>query len=164
GGVAYCRPEVVYYTARADIDSVNRQASYTPGVKEGNMSKLTRSLRKCRAMENALKEMKDPAAASEWLAQIRLLIADAHRKTWWLSGYAWDNVNREQALAYLRQLPEDSRERVSMKLSILRTCHDRWFRWFRNDPEERVIDGVSISARQLKMEIKDLERQLAASL
>jgi hypothetical protein len=150
-------PEATYYPAKLAVETVPHRTAYKKDKRRRYEDILSLRLRECQIAEATLSERKNDPAAQTMLNGFRLLIADIYRRQWWLSECSWEDDSRESAFKYLRKLPVDSQQAGEMKLSLLRDCNEHWHRWWRNDPPTRVIDGRSITPKNLAEEIQRLE-------
>jgi hypothetical protein len=150
-------PEASFYPVKLEVDAIPRRASNNKNERRKHAASLESMLRESKVSEATLAERKKDPSAQEMLNGFRLLIADIYRHKWWLSGYSWEDDNRELAFQYLRKLPSDSLQATEMKLSLLRDCNEYWFGFWRNDPSTRTIDAHSMTPANLREEIQRLE-------
>ncbi|NLE55943.1 MAG: hypothetical protein GX617_13480 [Lentisphaerae bacterium] len=151
--------EAVYYPAKLDIDTVPRMDYYTRQDRKYYGKLLAFQLKKCAAAEAALATRKPTPAVSNALKAFRLLMADCQRRLWWLSNYSWDDDHREEAFAMLCQIPEDSRQALQLRLSLLRDCRQHWRNWWQRNPGSRIVDGRPMTDANVEQEI-ELHEQL----
>ncbi|MGI5922459.1 MAG: hypothetical protein ACOX9E_00795 [Lentisphaeria bacterium] len=145
--------EAVYYPARLDIDAVPRMDYYTRQDRNYYGKLLSFQLKKCASAEAALATRKPTPAVNNTLKAFRLLMADAMRRLWWTSNFSWEDEYREEAFAMLRQVPEDSRQALRLRLSLLRDCQQHWRHWWQRSPGSRIVDGRPMTYANLEQEI-----------
>lgn len=151
--------EAVYYPARLDVDAVPRMDYYIRQDRDYYGKLLAFQLKKCAGAEAALAARKPTPAVSNTLKAFRLLMADAMRRLWWTSNFSWEDDNREEAFAMLRRLPEDSRQTLQLRLSLLKDCRQHWRHWWQRNPGSRIVDGRPMTYSNLEQEI-ELHEQL----
>ena len=154
-------PEPYYYPVKLALGQIPQRSEYEKKETKEIRQKLDPLVASCTVAIKLLAGGEGNKSDAELLNSFRLLLSDTYRKLWWASNFSWDDPNRELALSALRQLPADSKQVIDMRLSILRDCDSKWYDFWRNDPDKRVIDGHTITAKNLEEEIQQLEQQCA---
>jgi hypothetical protein len=155
-------PLAVYYFVKSNLDEVRKPDFYKKKERKSISKNLTELRENCESVKASLLEKQRSIGEGEkdpWLDGFRLLLADIFRRQWWFSEFSWDDDSRELSFKYLGKLPGDSRQASEMRLSLLLDCESKWRQpWYKN-PKTRVIDGCSITRKNLQDKI-EMERNI----
>lgn len=152
--------EALYYPARLDVEAVPRLSNYRQHDQDYYRKLLDFQLKKCEGAEAALTARPATPPVLDALAAFRLLLADIHRRQWWVSNFSWSDEHLEESFTALRSLPEETRQSLRLRLSLLRDCRARWRRWWQRRPSTRIIDGQPMTEMNLEQEIAMTESLL----
>ena len=146
----------IYYFSKINNNKIPFKNKYTKTDLKNYKPIIEKILNRCQIAENILANISQTNTMKN---AFYILIADAYRKKWALNKFDLEDKSYEKSFEYLRKLPKNNNDVLRIKFELLKKCLEKGWTWLHNDPDERTIDGIDMTKKELKIKIKSINEQ-----